>query len=55
MSYLRCSLCGFVAAFGTAEQRVAEIRNHPCLFTIHANAFRAHPSNPSWMPPGGAA
>lgn len=30
MTIVRCPLCGLVAAFGTAEQRLNEIKHHRC-------------------------
>jgi len=35
MTIVRCPKCGLVAAFGTAEQRLEEIRRHSCERLLH--------------------
>ena len=38
MTIVRCPSCGLVAAFGTAEQRLHEIKRHRCAQLAHPAA-----------------
>lgn len=49
MMLVRCPRCGLVAAFGTPEQRMAEIKKHSCRGSLN------HPTMVPSAPTGGAA